>query len=163
MSDASKDPSSKPLGSGVVIRPAARGEAEELLPLMRAYCDFYEVTPVDEGLLEMARTLAVEPEHGALFIARDGAGGAVGFAALSWKWAGTRGARIGFLEDLFVAPSARGAGVAEALIESCSALCRQRGAPVLEWLTAPTNKRAQSVYERIGAEGSPWIGYELDL
>ena len=31
-------------------------DAEALLPLMRGYCDFYEVDPPDEGLLEMART-----------------------------------------------------------------------------------------------------------
>ncbi len=62
------------LADGVEIRPARAEEAEELLPLMRAYCDFYEASPPDEGLLEMMRTLIADPSQGALFIARDGEG-----------------------------------------------------------------------------------------
>jgi GNAT superfamily N-acetyltransferase len=152
----------RPLAEGVEIRDARAGEVEELLPLMRAYCDFYEVSPADSGLLEMARTLIAEPEQGSLFIARD-SGGAIGFAAVGWKWASTRGARIGVMEDLFVAPDARGKGVADALIEVCAERCRERGMPVLEWVTAPDNRRAQAVYERTGAEASPWLEYELEL
>ncbi len=168
MSDEAKEHASpKALRPGIEIRPATPEEAGELLPLMRAYCDFYEVSPPDAGLLEMARTLSIEPEQGALFIARDegegGDGEAIGFAAVCWKWASTRGARIGVLEDLFVAPEARGSGLAEALIDTCAELCRERRMPVLEWVTAPDNRRAQSVYDRMGAEPTSWIEYELDL
>lgn len=152
----------KPLAEGFEIRDARADEVEEMLPLMRAYCDFYEVSPPDSGLLEMARTLIAQPEQGSLFIAR-GPEGAVGFAAIGWKWASTRGARIGVMEDLFVAPDARGKGVADALIEVCAERCRERGMPVLEWVTAPDNRRAQAVYERTGAEASPWLEYELEL
>ena len=37
-----------PRGSRSV--PPGPSEVEELLPLMRAYCDFYEAYPPDEGL-----------------------------------------------------------------------------------------------------------------
>jgi|SRR5918994_1594181 GNAT superfamily N-acetyltransferase len=158
------EPSDKPrpLAEGVEIRHAESGEVDELLPLMRAYCDFYEVDPADEGLLEMARALIADPEQGSLFVAAED-GRLVGFAAIGWKWASTRGARIGVMEDLFVGPEARGKGVADALIERCAERCRERGAPVLEWVTAPDNHRAQKVYDRTGAESSSWLEYELDL
>lgn len=152
----------RPLADGVEIRDARAEEVEELLPLMRAYCDFYEVAPPDSGLLKMGRTLVADPEQGSLLIARD-ADAAIGFAALGWKWASTRGARIGVMEDLFVAPEARGKGVAEALIAASAERCRERGMPVLEWVTAPDNHRAQKVYERTGAESSSWLEFELDL
>lgn len=158
------EPSDTPraLAEGVEIRPAAERDVTELLPLMRAYCDFYEVDPADEGLLEMARALIADPEQGSLYVAaRDGR--AVGFAALGWKWASTRGARIGVMEDLFVDEAARGEGIADALIARCAERCRERGAPVLEWVTAPGNRRAQKVYDRTGAEPSTWVEYELDL
>lgn len=129
---------------------------------MRAYCDFYEVSPPDEGLLEMAVALIADPEQGSLFVA-DEAGELVGFAALGWKWASTRGARIGVMEDLYVSATARGRGVADALIEACAQRCRERGAPVLEWVTAPGNSRAQAVYERTGAEAETWLEFELEL
>ena len=138
-------------------------DIDELLPLMRGYCDFYESSPSDEGLRGMAEALITDPAQGALFVARDDAGAAIGFAAMDWKWSSLRGARIGYLEDLFVAPEHRGSGCAEALIEACAAHCRERGAPALEWMTAPDNRRARAVYERVGATGSDWVEYELHL
>lgn len=158
---ASEKQSDKATPEGAEIRPAEAGEVEELLPLMRAYCDFYDSSPPDEGLREMARALIADPEQGALFIARDGE--AVGFAAMGWKWSSLRAARIGVLEDLFVSPEARGRGFAEALIEACAGRCRERGAPVLEWYTMPDNRRAQAVYDRVGGTPETLIEYELEL
>lgn len=145
------------------ITPARAEEVDELLPLMRAYCDFYEASPSDDGLRQMAEALIGDPEQGALFIARADGGEAVGFASMDWKWSSLRGARIGYLEDLFVAPEHRGGGHAEALIEACAERCRERGAPALEWMTAPDNQRAQAVYRRVGATGSDWVEFELEL
>jgi ribosomal protein S18 acetylase RimI-like enzyme len=150
------------LADGVEIRDARVEEAEQLLPLLRAYCDFYEASPSDQGLLEFARALIADPEVGAMFIARDGAS-AVGFATLAWKWSSLKGARIGYLEDIFVAPEARGRGIADALIEACAERCRERGAPAMEWLTATDNQRAQAVYDRTGATAETFLEYELPL
>jgi GNAT superfamily N-acetyltransferase len=159
---ASKSSESRPLADGVEIRPAAPEEAEEMLPLMRAYCDFYESDPEDEGLLELMRTLISDPSQGAMFIARH-QGKAVGFATLDWKWSSLNGARVGYLEDLFVDPAARGMGIADALIGICADRCRELGMPVMEWLTQPTNKRAQAVYDRVGGESEALLEYELEL
>jgi hypothetical protein len=35
----------------------------ELLPLVRAYCDFYQVAPSDRELLELSRALLADPER----------------------------------------------------------------------------------------------------
>jgi GNAT superfamily N-acetyltransferase len=150
------------LAEGVEIRPARTDEIEEMLPLIRAYCEFYETEPDDDGLREMFRTLVAEPSQGAVFIARDG-GRAVGFATLDWKWSSLKAARIGYLEDLFVDPEARGKGIADALIETCSDRCRELGMPAMEWATAPDNHRAQKVYDRTGAVSDPFIEYDLEL
>jgi GNAT superfamily N-acetyltransferase len=158
------DPATAPrdLAEGVEIRPANLDEAEELLPLMRAYCDFYESSPADEGLLEMARTLITDPSQGATFIAREG-GRAVGFATLDWKWSMLKGARIGFLEDLYVLGDARGRGIADALIGVCADRCRELGMPAMQWLTQPQNRRAQAVYDRSGATAETLVEYDLEL
>jgi len=145
------------------VRAAEADEVEELLRLMRSYCDFYEFDPPDAGLRELLQSLIGDPEQGAVFIARDGDGKAVGVATMDWRWSASRGARMGHLEDLFVAPEARGRGIAEALIGACADLCRARGAPALDWLTRPDNTRARAVYERVGATGGTWMEYELEL
>jgi hypothetical protein len=39
------------------------GDLPELLPLMRAYCDFYQVAPGDQALLELSRALLADPQR----------------------------------------------------------------------------------------------------
>ena len=146
------------------IDSARSGEEEALLPLMRAYCEFYEVVPRDEGLLEMARSLiASDDSEGMLLVARSESGEPVGFAVVGWKWSSLRGARVAIMEDLFVDPDARRTGAGQGLIEECAARARRHGAPAMLWVTALDNHRAQSVYERTGAKGSEWLEYELEL
>jgi len=145
------------------IRPAVETDVPALMPLMRGYCDFYEANPSDAGLEEMARALiATEDDQGMLLVADEG-GEAVGFAAVGWKWSSLRGARIAVLEDLFVAPESRGHGAADALIETVAERARTHGAPVVTWLTAPDNHRAQAVYNRVGGTAGTFLEYELEL
>ena len=144
---------------------ATVGEADlgELLPLMRGYADFYDVSPTDEALLELSRALIAGPVgEGMQFVARDGEGRAIGFATVYWLWSTTSASRVGLMNDLFVAPEGRGSGAAEALIERCRVACRERGASKLTWRTAKDNARAQAVYDRIGGKREEWLDYSLD-
>ena len=68
---------------------------------------------------------------------------------------------VWWLNDLFVAPEARGSGTADALILACRDLAREYGCVALEWQTALDNHRAQKVYDRVGGERSQWLTYEL--
>jgi GNAT superfamily N-acetyltransferase len=154
--------SPRQLAEGVEIRPAREDEVEEMLPLIRAYCEFYETEPNDAGIREMFKTLITDPSQGAIFIALDD-GSAVGFATLDWKWSSLKGARIGYLEDLYVDPEARGKGIADALITVCAERCRELGMPAMAWQTAPDNLRAQQVYNRTGAEAENYLEYDLEL
>jgi GNAT superfamily N-acetyltransferase len=145
------------------VQAVGEGDLAELLPLMRAYCDFYEVSPPDDALLALARALITDPEReGIQLIARNDAE-AVGFATIYWSWATTIAARIGVMNDLFVAPSARGTGAADALIRACVEECRAHGAAELVWQTARDNARAQRVYDRVGATRSEWVDYSLNM
>ncbi|HYI37242.1 MAG TPA: GNAT family N-acetyltransferase [Thermoleophilaceae bacterium] len=146
------------------ISPAREGDLDELLPLMRAYCDFYEVEPSDDELLALSRALIADPEReGVQLIARDDGGAAVGFATVFWSWTTTRAGRLAVMNDLYVAPGARGSGAADALIEACAERGREHGAVSLEWSTALDNERAQKVYDRVGGESSRWLDYSLQL
>jgi GNAT superfamily N-acetyltransferase len=150
---------------GMAIRAATETDLATLMPLLRGYCDFYEAAPSDEGLERMARAVIAAPEGEAfLLVATDAEDGAVvGFAACGWKWSSLRAARIVVLEDLFVAEKARGKGHADELIEASAAIASRLGAPVLSWLTAPDNRRAQAVYDRVGGRATPFLEYDLEL
>jgi GNAT superfamily N-acetyltransferase len=147
-----------------MIERVAEAGLAELLPLMRGYLDFYEVAPSDEALLALSRALIADPEReGVQLLARGDEGRAVGFATIYWSWATTSAERIGVMNDLFVAPEARGTGVAEALIEACRAECAAHGAGKLTWQTAPDNAAAMKVYDRVGATREQWVDYWLPV
>jgi GNAT superfamily N-acetyltransferase len=137
----------------------------ELLPLLRAYCDFYQVSPSDRALVELSRALLADPRReGLQLLAHDESGRAVGFATLYWTWQTLSAARVGVMNDLYVAAEARGTGVAGALIDACLERCREHGATELIWQTAKDNARAQALYDRIGAtRDDRWLDYSLPV
>jgi ribosomal protein S18 acetylase RimI-like enzyme len=145
------------------ISVVGESDLEELLLLMRAYCDFYRANPSDAALLAMSRALIADPDReGVQFIARESGAVVVGFATVFWTWETTSGGRVGVMNDLYVAAQQRGRRVGERLIEACRSACRQHGAVRLEWQTAPDNRRAQALYDRVGANRTRWLDYWLD-
>jgi ribosomal protein S18 acetylase RimI-like enzyme len=145
----------------LTVGTVGRGDLPELMPMLRAYCDFYRVNPPDERLLALANALIDNPAEGVQLIARDSDGAALGFATIYWTWQTLHAGRVGVLNDLFVAPASRGSGTVRALIERGRELCRERGAEKLVWETAPDNVVAQRLYDGIGARKSTWLTYEL--
>jgi len=146
----------------VTIERVTAADLDDLLPLMRGYCDFYEVDPSDEALQALSRALLADPEsEGVQLIARDDAGRAVGFATVYWTWQTLSASRLAVMNDLFVGAEARGTGLADALIAACADEARRKGATALGWQTAKDNHRAQKVYDRVGAERSEWVDYSL--
>ena len=145
-----------------VVIVSSEAQVLRLLPLMRAYCDFYRVQPSDLALLTMARSLIADPtREGVQLIAAD-AGEDVGFATLFWSWETSTASRVAVMNDLYVVAAARGRGVASALIDACLERCRDRGAVRLIWQTAVDNLPAQAVYDHIGATRETWVDYWLD-
>ena len=89
-----------------------------------------------------------------LLIAEDEAGGeAIGYAMLTIRGGESTlatGDRIGELESLAVAETARGAGVGTALIEEAFAYFRENGVAEMTLSVMVGNDEAQRLYERAG-------------
>lgn len=65
------------------------------------------------------------------------------------------------LEDLFVAPDARGSGAGAALLAAVTDRARQLRARKLTWETGADNEVAQRLYDRVAARTTE-VHYELD-
>ena len=113
----------------------------------------------------MSRALIADPaREGMQLIARDESGRAIGFATIFWTWSTTRAARIGVMNDLFVAPGGRGSGRRRRAHRRLpGALPRRTAPPLLAWRTALDNHRAQAVYDRVGGRRSQWLDYDLPV
>jgi predicted GNAT superfamily acetyltransferase len=72
-----------------------------------------------------------------------------------------RGAKIGFLDDLFVASDNRGSGTVERLFEELDSTAQQQGWPFVRWITADDNVRAQAVYNKL-SDRTAWVTYQLN-
>ena len=105
--------------------------------------------------------------------ADPGAGAGSGDGARGWEPAGfalfhgtfsTWECRPGlWLEDLYVPPANRRAGVGAALLSHLAAITVARGATRLEWAALDWNEPALNFYEKIGAARlDPWILHRFD-
>lgn len=143
------------------IRPITPHDRAAWQPLWDAYLVFYESElPPDVTDDVFSRIASGGDLNGA--IAWGDGGEALGL--VHWlfhpsTWSTTN---YCYLEDLFVAPAARGLGLGEALIEHVKAAATDAGASKLYWLTHDTNTTAQSLYNRV-ATRTGFIHYEVAL
>ena len=66
-----------------------------------------------------------------------------------------------YLQDLYVSPGARGAGVGRALISAVAAAAKTAGAAHVYWNTHETNAAARRLYDSL-AERTGFIQYRID-
>jgi ribosomal protein S18 acetylase RimI-like enzyme len=147
-----------------IVRQAGPGDVDAVAPLFDAYRQFYR-QPSDPGLARRFLAERLEREESVVFVAeRDGR--AVGFVQLYPLFTSTadRPRRLWLLNDLFVAPEARGGGVGRALMDRARRLAEETGAAGLELATARTNTVAQRLYESLGYRvDDQFLRYELGL
>jgi len=131
------------------------------LPLWRGYQAFYQVGIADAVTQNTwSRMLdPSEPMHGALAMADRKAVGLVHFLFHRSTW--TIG-DVCYLQDLFVAPDARGQGVGEGLIAHVYDQARRAGSPEVYWLTHETNTTAMKLYDRV-ADRPGFVQYSKTL
>jgi GNAT superfamily N-acetyltransferase len=134
----------------VSVRPVMASDEQAWLKLFRDYVVFYKTTVPEEVIAETWRRLLNREDNMMALTALDDSGKIVGIAALVFHrstWARTW---YCYLEDLFVAPEARGLGVGRALIEAVYAEADRRGAERVYWATQEGNATARKLYDRIG-------------
>jgi GNAT superfamily N-acetyltransferase len=131
------------------VRPIGPGDEAAWRRLWKGYLDFYETElPEEVYATSFARLTdpAVEDYHGLLALA-DGA--PVGLAHFIFHRHGWQVADVCYLQDLYVAPQARGTGAGRTLIEAVYAAADAAGRPVVYWLTQDFNTTARRLYDRL--------------
>ncbi|MFC3086110.1 GNAT family N-acetyltransferase [Tabrizicola soli] len=142
----------------LTIRPLRPDDEADWRRLWTGYLDFYQ-TSVPEAVYAstFARLLGDDPQDFSALIAEVD-GRPMGLAHYLFHRHCWRIENVCYLQDLFVAPEARGTGLGRALIEAVYARADAAGAPGVYWLTQDFNAEARQLYDRI-ARVSPFIRY----
>ena len=141
----------------IQILPLSEQQHAAWLPLWRGYQAFYKTDIAPEvSAITWTRLLdPTEPMGAALAWEGRTAVGLVHHIRHRSCW--TIGDYV-YLQDLFVSPDARGAGVGRKLIEYVYEFARAAGCPRVHWLTHESNTGAMLLYDRI-AERSGFLQY----
>ena len=128
----------------------------EILPLIRRYLEFYEVTDIDdEKNRKFFSRFGSLSDEGCLFGYRK-KGEMVAFATVYFSYASSIISKVAIMSDLYTTEEYRNQGIATELIKHCEKYAKENGAVRLQWVTAAGNKTARSIYKALGAKQSSW-------
>lgn len=131
------------------FRPATQTDFPALVELQR---DFYqhEHYPFDaDAALGSMRQLATDASLGCLLVIEDG-GAIAGYLAIVFGFSLEFRGRDAFVDELYVAPGARGRGLGSAALRAAEEACVAAGVMTLHLEVERTNLRAKALYVRHG-------------
>lgn len=147
--------------SSITVRAAEPRDERRWRELWADYLAFYQLAlaPV---VTDATWAKAMDDRSAIFMRVAEADGDIVGFA-LSLTHEGTWIiGRDCYLEDLFVAASARGRGAGRALLDDLVTLCRQNGWKRLYWHTASDNAAARRLYDSY-VETDDHIRYRIEF
>ena len=132
-----------------LIRDAAPKDHPQWAPLWEGYLAFYE-SALDPAVTDTAWARLNDPvEPMFALVAEDEAGKLIGFVHCVLHRGTWSIGNFCYLEDLFVAPEARGSGAGRALIEAVYARADALDCGRVYWLTHETNTAARKLYDQV--------------
>ncbi|MEF2976896.1 GNAT family N-acetyltransferase [Subtercola sp. YIM 133946] len=141
------------------IRPITDHDFFPWYDLYVAYGKFYE-TEVEGDRAVLVWSWLVDPAHETEALVAEDDGTLVGVAHIREFARPLAGERGLYIDDLFVDPDARNAGVGEALITAVKNLAAERHLGIVRWITAEDNETAQRLYDKVASRTS-WVTYDL--
>ena len=131
-------------------RMAMPADFPRILAMLRAFYIedriAYDAGLVDPGL----RTLLAEPAHGAVLLLESDEVPVAGYVSLGWCFSVEQGGRFVLLDELYLAPVARGRGWGRQALALARDWARAQGASVMRIEVNHHNARARSLYVSAG-------------
>ena len=146
----------------ITVRPIAASDHEAWSALYAEYADFYQVVQTPD-MRDIVWSWLNDGDHEVSgFIAVNETGDTLGLAHYRPFSRPLSASVGGFLDDLFVTPSARGHDIGKLLIAAIVDVAKERSWSVVRWLTAENNYRARSSYDKIATQ-TKWTTYDIKL
>jgi GNAT superfamily N-acetyltransferase len=149
------------MAGAITIRPIGEDERAEWNPLWDGYLAFYK-TALTHDVSDLAWSRFHDPDETMFALGGYVDGRLAGFAHYLFHRSTWAPKRYCYLEDLFVADSARGHGLGHALIEAVYEKAEAAGASRVYWLTQSNNVTARALYDKV-ADNLGFIQYRKVL
>jgi GNAT superfamily N-acetyltransferase len=144
------------------LRPITEGDFFAWLALFEGYNEFYQTPAHDTKAVLVWTWLTETTQDISALVAEDAKGKLIGFAHYSGfvrTMVGETGIQI---DDLFVLPDARQAGVGTALIEAVHEIASSRNAGLVRWQTAKENHAGRKLSASMTSK-TAWVTYDLPV
>jgi GNAT superfamily N-acetyltransferase len=129
------------------IRPATTSDRDAVLALLRA--QFEEHAIATETIAPAVDGVLIDGARGRFLLAIED-GGAIGLAAVLYLWTLEHGGPAAWLDELYVVPERRNAGVGQRLLDAALTTAREHGALAVDLEVDVGHERASHLYERAG-------------
>jgi GNAT superfamily N-acetyltransferase len=134
-----------------MIRPATPADVPVILRFVQELAAFEREPDAVAATAPMLHAALFGPDPAAEAVIAERDGAPVGFALFFHNFSTWTGRRGLYLEDLYVTPEARGAGIGGALLRHLAGIAVARGCARFEWSVLDWNADAIAVYRAIGA------------
>ena len=131
----------------LTIRRCTPADHPQARTLLAAQLEEHDI-PTDP--LDAALEGALADPSRALVLLAESDGLPIGVAYLSFTWTLEHGGKSAWLEELYVAPPHRGAGIGKKLLEAALSEATTQGCLALDLEVETTHARAANLYRRAG-------------
>ena len=149
------------MAGAINVRPIGEDERAEWNPLWDGYLAFYK-TALTQDVSDLAWSRFHDPDETMFALGGYVDGRLSGFAHYLFHRSTWAPKRYCYLEDLYVAETARGLGLGRALIEAVYQKAEAAGASRVYWLTQSSNAQARALYDKV-ADNLGFIQYRKVL
>jgi GNAT superfamily N-acetyltransferase len=146
-----------------VIRAVEERDVESVVALVHELAEYERAAEHCHLTAAQLRAALFGPAPALFGHVAEVAGSVVGCALWFRNFSTWRGVHGLYLEDLYVQPAHRGAGLGRALLARLAAVCAERGLARLEWSVLDWNAPSIGFYRALGAVGmDEWTVFRLD-
>jgi GNAT superfamily N-acetyltransferase len=152
----------QPGAPATVVRAAAPADIPLLLELFRELAEYEHLESELRATEDLLHDALFGPGPAAEALIAERGDEVAGYALFYPTFSSFLAIQGVWLEDLFVRPAHRGAGVGRELLAAVAARVRERGGQRLEWSALDWNELALGFYRSIGAQTmNEWITHRL--
>jgi ribosomal protein S18 acetylase RimI-like enzyme len=146
------------------ITAITKADVAAVLELLRAQFDEHAIEVTDAEILRSIEGILVRPELGDVLLLRlDGVAAPAGLAFLNYSWTPELGGMACWLDELYLRPEHRNAGLGSQLLRAVIAHCRARGCRSVDLQVEHSHDRVVGLYDRHGFREQPRRTFRLDL